>query len=47
MLAPAFIFNIISEAKIDSEQAFQMLGFIFSAQIAVAFLGFLVGKPLR
>ena len=44
---PAFVFNIISEAKIDSELALQMLSFIIVAQIAVALLGFLVGKALR
>ena len=44
---PAFVFNIISEAKIDSGLALQMLSFIFVAQIAVALLGFLVGKALR
>ncbi len=43
---PAFVFNIISEAKIDSELALQMLSFILVAQIAVALLGFLVGKAL-
>ena len=44
---PAFVFNIISEAKIDSELALQMLSFILVAQIAVALLGFMVGKALR
>ena len=44
---PAFVFNIISEAKIDSELALQMLCFILVSQIAVALLGFLVGKALR
>ena len=44
---PAFVFNIISEAKIDYELALQMLSFILVAQIAVALLGFLVGKALR
>ena len=44
---PAFVSNIISESKIYFEQAFQMLSFIFATQIAVAFLGFLVGKVLR
>jgi len=44
---PAFVFNIISEAKIDSGLALQMLSFIFVAQIAVALLGFFVGKTLR
>ena len=44
---PAFVFNIISEAKIDFELALQMLSFILVAQIAVALLGFLVGKALR
>jgi len=44
---PAFVFNIISKAKIDFEQAFQMLSFIFTTQISFAFLGFLVGKALR
>ena len=44
---PAFVFNILSEAKIDSELALQMLSFILVAQIAVALLGFLVGKALR
>ena len=44
---PAFVFNIISEAKIDSELALQMLSFILVAQSAVALLGFLVGKALR
>jgi len=43
---PAFVFNIISEAKIDSGLALQMLSFILVAQIAVALLGFLVGKAL-
>jgi predicted permease len=44
---PAFVFNIISEAKIDSELALRMLSFILVTQIAVALLGFLVGKALR
>ena len=44
---PAFVFNIISEAKIDSELALQMLSFTLVTQIAVALLGFLVGKALR
>jgi len=44
---PAFVFNIISEAKIDSGLALQMLSFILVAQIAVALLGFMVGKALR
>ena len=44
---PAFVFNIISEAKIDFGLALQMLSFILVAQIAVALLGFLVGKALR
>ena len=44
---PAFVFSIISEAKIELDQVFQMLGFVFTAQIAVAFLGYLVGKALR
>jgi len=44
---PAFVFNIISEAKIDSWLTLQILSFIFVAQIAVALLGFLVGKALR
>jgi len=44
---PAFVFNIISEAKIDSELGLQMLSFILVAQIAFALLGFLVGKALR
>ena len=47
VFVPAFVFNIISEAKIDSELALQMLSFILVAQIAVALLGFLVGKALR
>ena len=47
VLIPAFVFNIISKAKIDSELALQMLSFILVAQIAVALLGFLVGKALR
>ena len=44
---PAFVFIIISEAKIDSGLTLQMISFIFVAQIAVALLGFLVGKALR
>jgi len=44
---PAFVFNIISEAKIDSGLTLQMISFIFVAQIAVALLGFLVGKAMR
>ena len=47
VFVPAFVFNIISEAKIDSELALQMLSFILVVQIAVALLGFLVGKALR
>ena len=46
VLVPAFIFNIISEAKIEAELALQMVGFFFAAQIAVASLGFLVGMVL-
>jgi len=46
VLVPAFIFNIISEAKIEAELALQMVGFIFAVQIAVASLGFLVGMVL-
>ena len=34
VLVPAFVFNIISEAKIEAELALQMVGFIFAAQIA-------------
>ena len=33
VLVPAFIFNIISEAKIEAELALQMVGFIFAAQL--------------
>ena len=47
VFVPAFVFNIISEAKIDFKLALQMLSFILVAQIAVALLGFLVGKALR
>ncbi len=47
VFVPAFVFNIISEAKIDLELAFKMISFILVAQIAVALLGFLVGKALR
>ncbi len=47
VFVPAFVFNIISEAKIDLELAFQMLGFIFATQISIALLGFLIGKALR
>ena len=46
VLVPAFIFNIISEAKIEAELALQMVSFIFTAQIAVASLGFLFGMVL-
>ena len=46
VLVPAFVFNIISEAKIEAELALQMVSFIFAAQIAVASLGFLVGMVL-
>ena len=34
VLVPAFIFNIISEAKIEAELALQMVSFIFTVQIA-------------
>jgi len=34
VLVPAFIFNIISEAKIEAELALQMVCFIFTVQIA-------------
>ena len=47
VFVPAFVFNIISEAKIDFNLALQMLSFILVAQIAVALLGFLVSKALR
>ena len=46
MQVPALVFNIISGAKIEVELALQMVSFIFAAQIAVAFLGFLVGMVL-
>jgi len=46
VFVPAFVFNFISQAKIDLELAFQMLSFILVAQIAVALLGFFVGKTL-
>ena len=45
VLVPAFVFNIISEAKIEAEFSFAK-GQFFSAQIAVASLGFLVGLVL-
>ena len=47
VFVPAFVFNIISKTKIEADLALHMLGFIFVAQIAVAFLGFLVAKALR
>ena len=47
VFVPAFVFNIISEAKIAAELAMLMLCFTFVVQIAVAVLGFLVGKALR
>ena len=31
VLVPAFVFNIISEAKIEAELALQMVSFIFAA----------------
>ena len=46
MLATAFVFNILSEAKIEAELALQMVSYIFAAQIAVTSLGFLVGMVL-
>ena len=45
VLVPAFVFNIISEAKIEAELALQMVSF-FAAQIVVTSLGFLVGMVL-
>ena len=47
VFVPAFVFNIISKTQIEAYLALHMLGFIFVAQIAVAFLGFLVAKALR
>ena len=47
VFVPAFVFNIISEAKIAAELAITMLCFTFVVQITVAILGFLVGKALR
>ena len=47
VFVPAFVFNIISKTQIEADLALHMLGFIFVAQIAVAFLGFLVAKALR
>ena len=47
LFVPAFVFNIISEAKISFELAVMMLCFAFVVQISVAVLGFLVGKMLR
>ncbi len=47
VFVPAFVFNIISEAQIAAELAMMMLGFTLVAQVAVALLGFLVGKALR
>ena len=43
VFVPAFVFNIISEAKIEAELALQMVSFIFAVQIAVASLVFLSG----
>ena len=40
VLVPAFVFNIISEAKIEAELALQMVSFIFAVQIVVASSGF-------
>jgi len=47
VFVPAFVFNIISKTQIEADLALHMLGFIFVAQIAVAFLGFLIAKALR
>ena len=47
VFVPAFVFNIISEAKIAAELAVLMLCFTFVVQISVAALGFLVGRILR
>ena len=40
VFVPAFVFNIISEAKIAAELAILMMCFTFVVQIAVAVLGF-------
>ncbi len=47
VFVPAFVFNIISEAKIAADLAIMMLCFAFVVQFSVAILGFLVGKVLR
>ena len=47
VFVPAFVFNIIRKTQIEVELAFQMVAYIFVVQLAVAFLGFLVGKALR
>ena len=47
VFVPAFVFNIISEAKITAELTILMLCFTFVVQISVAILGFLVGKAMR
>ncbi len=47
VFVPAFVFNIISKTQIEAELAFQMVAYIFAAQLAVAFFGFLVGKALQ
>ena len=46
VLVPAFIFNIISEAKIEAELALQRVRSIIAAKIAVASLGFFVEMVL-
>lgn len=44
---PAFTFNVFSSAKLEADLALRMISYILLAQIAVALLGFLVGKALR
>ncbi len=47
VLVPAFVYNIMSGARMEAHLALRMIGFILLVHVAVALLGFGVGKLLR
>ncbi|MBI1295424.1 AEC family transporter [bacterium] len=47
VLVPAFVYNIMSSARVEVNLAVRMIAFIITVHVAVALLGFVVGKVLR
>ncbi len=47
VLVPSFVYNIMSSARVELNLAVRMIAFIVTVHVAVALLGFVVGKVLR